>query len=525
MKKALKISLITVLLLIIIVGAAGIIVPNILESKLKEALIAEFSEQTEQIYTLDLNHLNLSLWSRTISVDSLMITSDKDEADARLIKAASVSIEGVEWLSLGDQRFPKFESVTIEAPVAELYSRKITNETAQRAGEKLDIPDLAIFDVYINNGSGKIVEKNGKTVFSLESFTLTADDVNLNSLLTGGNVPFLNDLSLSGNKLYWNLEEHLYSFNIEEFAFNKLEQQGRINVLTFTPVVEKYRFSELNVTQTDRYDLTIDKISLDGLNLDRLTVPAIDINSIHIQSADLEVFHSKLVPKSQSIQFKPLLHEALGTLGFSFGVDTLSIADSRIRYGEHLPNAIGPGYISFNELSADLRNIWTHEHPKFGSDSLYLHVETKFMDTTPFSVDMSYATFDENESHRLDVHLQKLDADVLNQMLINTAFMEVERGVVNDMKMNLLLNRYEAGGVMLLNYENLHIEQRDRGDASNTNFKTRLKSFVANTFVMDSENSGDDVEPAIIELERPKDRAIFGYWWLAVKDGLMKTLK
>jgi hypothetical protein len=518
-------ALIVFAVLVVIVLAAGIFGMPILEEKLEKALVNEFSEQTSESYALDLSGIDISILDRSIRVDSLIISPDQDSTDFREITAEYITIDGIHWRSLIKQRFPVFEEVVVYKPNAELFSKKISS--AGGASSKLSGQDLQLstFDVAIIDGKGKVVETTGKTVFSMDEFDLNASEVNLNSLLLGGNVPYLMDLSLTGKGLYWNLEEKLYSFTIDQFSFNKQSEEASIMNLALKPVVEKYRFAEIKGQQLDRFDLEVGKIYMDGLDLDSLRVPAIDIQKVTVTDADLEVFHDKHMPSGTSIQYKPLLHKALGAIGFSLGVDAIKVEDSIIEYGEHRPGADDPGYISFNALNAELTNIRTHEHPLFDEDSLYMHATTQFMDATTMEVYMSYAIFDDKETHRLKALVGQMPAGTLNPVLVNLAFMRIDEGILNAMDLDMLLDRDGATGDLKLDYEGLKVTFLDEEDNENTNLKTRLKSFITNKVVLNSSNTGENLKATEIDFERPKDKAIFGYWWNALRDGLQSTIK
>ena len=524
MNKILKILIYSLLVVILLIGAAGFILPDLLENKLREALIGEFYEQSNEQYQLGLKSINISFWSREILADSIVVTPTSDSLEIKNVEASSILIDGIQWSSLLSQRFPEFRSVTISEPNAELYARRISSAKPTPGTQDTTSRNITLstFDVFILKGTGKIVERDGNEVFSLGSFDLSAKQVNLNTILQGAYVPYLQDLSFSGSDLFWNLEEDFYHFTINEFAFNKESKMARVEGLAFTPIVPKYDFAKYKGKQLDRFDLSVESIQMENVNLDSLFVPAIDLSQITIIGADLEVFHDKHMPPGPTIRYKPLLHDVSKKLGFSFGIEQLNIKNSRIAYGEHLPGSELPGYISFENLDATLTDFYTAEHPNYRSDSLRLDATTMFMDATLLTIDIAYATFDDKDTHTLRASLQDLDGTILNDMLVNTAFTRVDQGYIHNLDLNFTLDTYGAKGDMLLEYQNLKITVLDQNDATNTNFKTRLKSFLANNFVMNTNNMG---KITTVDYPRPKDKAIFGYWWKSIQSGLEDTIK
>lgn len=524
MNKISKIIIYTLAVTIILVAGAGLIIPDLLEEKLKEALIGEFFEQSNEEYELGLKSINISFWSREISADSIVVTPTSDSLEIKNVRATSVLIDDIQWTSLISQRFPEFGSVTVFEPVAELYARRVSSAKPNPDTSEMTKTNIVLstFDVYIKNGTGRITERDGNEVFSLGSFDLSAKKVNINTILQGAYVPYLQDLSFSGSELFWNREEDFYHFTIDEFAFNKESKMARVEGLAFTPIVPKYDFAKYKGKQLDRFDLSVKSIQMENINLDSLFIPSINLSEIVIEGADLEVFHDKHMPPGPGIRFKPLLHDVSKKLGFSFGIEELQIKNSRVAYGEHLPGSELPGFISFENLNATLTDFYTAEHPEYYSDSLRLDASTMFMDATLLKLDLAYAVFDEKDTHTLRASLQDLDGTILNDMLINTAFTRVDQGYIHNLDIDLRLDRNGAKGEMLLEYQNLKITVLDQNDATNTNFKTRLKSFLANNFVMKTSNEGKATQ---IDYPRPRDKAIFGYWWKSVQSGLENTIR
>ena len=527
MRKVFKILLTVFAFVLILLVTASIILPDILEGRLQKALIGEFYEQSNEQYRLELASIEISLWGREISADSISVSATDESLEIKHINAASILIDGIQWRTLISQRFPEFRSVTVVEPDAELYARRISSakpDPKSSASNKTNIT-LTTFDVFIKDGKGKIVERDGNEVFSLESFNLSAKEVNLNTILQGAYVPYLQDLSFSGSNLFWNLEKEFYHFTIDDFAFNKSTKAARVEGLAFTPIVPKYDFARYKGQQLDRFDLSVKSVQMENVDLDSLFVPAVNLSNIIVESADLEVFHDKHMPPGPGIRFKPLLNDVSKQLGFSFGIDKLEIKNSKIMYGEHLPGSENPGFISFNDLNATLTNFYTAEHPDYRKDSLRLDATTQFMNASLLTVDLAYAVYDEEDTHTLKASLEEMDGTVLNGMLVNTAFTRVDRGYIHDLLIDLTLTDSQAKGNMWLEYEDLKITALDKNDATNTNFKTRLRTLIANTFVMRSDNMGENMKVAEVDYIRPKDKAIFGYWWKSIQSGLEETIK
>lgn len=505
---------------------AGMIGPDLFENRLKSRLIAEFDTQTNHAYNLSISDINISLWSRTLSGDSILVIPTSDTLEIKKASANSLSIEKINWFSLIAEKVPVFGRVRIIKPEVELNSRRISSASPEPNDTDSGSNDikLSVFDVIIEDGSGKVFKDNKALIFSMDSFNLHARDLNVNTLLQGAFVPYMSDLSISGENLIWNHEEDFYRFTVDAFAFNKKEKQARISDLKIIPLASKEKFAFLKGRSVDRFDLSVSSADLKGLDLDSLFVPVVDISKVDIQHARLEVFKDKTLPGGAP-RYKPLLHEASTKIGFPFSVDSIQVRSSYVSYGELHPGAAEEGSVSFEEIEASIQNFRSSKHHRYVQDSLIFNAKTLFMGESLLDVQVHYAVFDEKDHHFVKAALNPIDGTKVNNMLENAAFTHVESGFVNSLDIDMELTRTHASGSIKLDYENLKISVLDRDDNTRQDLGSRLKTFLANTLVMRKNNTGKGLKPGIIDFKRPPEKAIFGYWWKAIQSGLESTIK
>lgn len=518
----------TAALILMIVLSAGFLLPVFLESPLKSALVEEFNKQSGMEYTLSVSDINIEIWTGTIGADSLRIMPENDSAELRSLEMDQIRITGIKWLSLLTRSFPDFDDVTIQRPRSVLRTRPISPEKPGRSDSSaasLMKGEARIFDVHIIEGSGKIIRSDQSELFTLGSFSLTAENVNLQNILRGSYIPYLDELTFSGRDLVWNLDRNLYRFSIGEFSFSKKEEKATVQQLAFTPMAPKYRFAELRGRQLDRYDLSVASIRFSGLDLGRIAENEIEIDSLLLSGSHLDVFHDKHMEPATGMRYKPLLNEVAHRIPYSLELNTAVIEEANIYYGEHRPAAPEPGYVTFNDISAELNNFRTASHPDFRKDTLKLELSTRFMDSSELKLKVRYPVFDKKETHFIDASLASFNPEKASGMLNNVAFVEVKSGIVNSMDWKMKLTNEQAEGTMRLDYQNLKISMLSKNASGSKTLRTRISSFVANNFILDGSNTGPDLKPGEIRFEREKDKGIFGYWWKATLSGIKSTIK
>lgn len=528
MKKALKVFLIFVISVLILAGAAAFIAPTFLTTPLKKALTEEFTRQTDQDFILDFSTFDIGILRRSITVDSIVVRPDSTSPTIKKVSATSVSIEGIKWLSLLNNPFPNFERIIIHEPDVELYSRDFSPSAFTNSGN-LPESDLskkrATFNLIINDGKGRIIRPNKQEVFRVDNISVEARDVNLNELLDGSQFIFMDNLIVEGSGFRFSMERKLYEITAGDFTFNKESQYASLADFNLTPLAPKYRFSEIKNRQIDRIDLSIPNIEFIGFELSTLANRHFELDSLHIAGARMEVFRDKYKDRPPGINPKPLLHEIATSTDFSFGLNEASISNANITYEEHKPPAQETGSITFNNINATVRDFRTENHPEFGEDSLKLDVETLFMNTSRLTLDVGYATFDRNNSHTVSTSLDSFDPKEAGDMLRHVGFVRIEDGLVEGMHANYTLNSEKASGEVKILYRDLKVSFLNKDNPEKTGLKQQFGDFIANTFVLKSDNLGEDARIGEINFEREIEKSIFAYWWKSLLDGIKEVIR
>jgi len=528
MKKTLKVFLIIVITVLVLVGSIAVIAPIFLNEPLKKALTEEFRKQTDQDYTLDYSTFDIGIFARSISVDSVIVKPDSASPHIRKISAQTISINGIQWFSLLNRSFPKFKSIVIDKPNVEVFTRDFSSNAFSRSNgdEAEEISErISTFNLIINNGSGKLVRQNGEELVTVADLSLRAQDVDVNELLDGSELIFMDNLTINGSGIKWSMEKKLYQFTVGDFHFERKSEYISLENVALTPVVQKYRFSEILDRQIDRIDLIILELELIGFTLDSLASNQLEIDSMQITGVQMEVFRDKQKERPAGYSVKPLLNELATATDFSFGLNTIKISDTDITYQEHKPPSEEPGSISFNDINATITNLRTKSHPEFYEDSLRLDIDAMFMNTSPLTIDVGYAIFDNLNSHTVRLRLDSFDPKDASNMLNNVAFVEVEDGFIESLSANLELNSSASSGEVTLLYRDLKVSFLNKDNPQKKGLKQWAGDFIANTFVIKSNNLGDKPRVGIISFPRDKEKSIFAYWWKSLLEGIKQVIK
>ncbi|SMO82268.1 hypothetical protein [Gracilimonas mengyeensis] len=528
MKKALKVFLIFVISVIILAVAAAFIAPYFLSDPLEETLSEEFSRQTDQDYSLTFSTFDIGVFTSSISVDSIVVESKDDNLQIRSIEARSFSINGINWFSLISQKIPSFSEIEIQSPRVKLNERTIRASSFEQksSADSSKIPDLTQFDIIIRDGAGSIVRADSSELFSATGIDLRATQVDLNRLMDGSALLFLEDLDLTGGSLKWSLKETYYELSAEGFHFDKSGQSLNISQLALTPLLPKYEYAKARGRQIDRIQLDIPEIQLSGVNIDSLVSKQLNIDSLIISEPWLEVFRDKHRERATGPgRAKPMLHQASSAIPIALQLNGVRINKGTIIYSEHKPPSDSAGHISFNNLNATLGPFRSATHPNFKNDPLLLHVDTDFMNAGALQVDIRYPFYRTDNYHHITAKLGPIDPKQVNNMLKRVGFVEVESGMVHSLDAEYELTNVASSGEVTVLYDSLKVSFLNKRDPGDENILQKAGNFVANTFLIKSNNGGENPRVGEIDHERNEQKSIFAYWWRSLLSGLKDSIR
>ncbi|HBQ60278.1 MAG TPA: hypothetical protein DD671_11830 [Balneolaceae bacterium] len=529
MKKALKVLLIGIISLLLLTGLTSLFISYIYSDTLQEKLVREFKKQTNNSYSISISDIDLGFLSRSISIDSVRVEPTSN-SKFRSISATSVSMNGIQWLSWWGQTVPNFSEIEVIGPRVEIvipenYSFQ-SSQLRSDSSETAAMDSLDSFKFTLKNGSGVVIEDaSDRELLSIDDISLQATQVNLQQLLTQSEVFFLEGLTVNGAGIKWPLHDKYYEITIADFSFDKNSESATISDLNFIPTLPKYEFSRQRGYQLDRIHLEIPQMELRGFTLDSLVAKHFELDTLSIQGAWMEVFRNKQIPRPEEESVKPLFYEIASSVDFSFGLNTTLVTTSDIIYEEHKPPSDSSGSVSFNDLSATLTDFRTIHHPKFNETIFRWDVETLFMNTTPLSVQLEYPLYNIENEHTVKVQLESVDPREVGGMLRNVGFVEIENGFVDGLDAEMYLNSKSASGEVLVEYRDLKVKFLNKDNPDNNGLKEGVKNFIANTFAINSNNTGNDAETGEIDFEREKNKSIFAYWWKSLLSGLKDVIQ
>lgn len=231
---------------------------------------------------------------------------------------------------------------------------------------------------------------------------------------------------------------------------------------------------------------------------------------ITLHTPSLEVAHDKRLPP-KPFKVRKLMHLMLEDLPIPVDVDLIRIHNGKIVYRHRHQDHDVPALLTFDELHSMLTHV-----SNTSSMPMTMHTETRVMGEGRLTVDARFAPDDASGRHTVEGHFVRSSFASFNPMLENMVFMKATSGTLNRMEFDMGLDDRSSTGSVTMDYEGVAV--RMLGDGQ------RVKTFIANRFILNKDHTGKDSVPQSIKYVRLQEKNIFHYWWMSLFSGMKPVL-
>jgi hypothetical protein len=229
-------------------------------------------------------------------------------------------------------------------------------------------------------------------------------------------------------------------------------------------------------------------VSFDGLNVEQFEKDSSFMtNSINIRKPELTLYRDKLPPLSPLQEEKPLPAALLKSISAAIKIDSFHFADGNILYTEKSPTSRKQGTILLSDVHGIFNNIKNNNFSD--DDSLSLKFYARLMDSAQLHVNVKQAYTDSADGLILQGTVGTADLSIFNDIVVPLSNVKIVSGILDSASFWFISRNNIALGKMNLHYTNLRIKLVKNGDPNHSTFMQNVLSFMANTFIIRSNNS------------------------------------
>jgi hypothetical protein len=506
-------------------------------------------QSTDSTYRVDFNDLDLHLYSGSIIIHKLHIHADtaafhRESSDSKkppsslyIGTVGKIKVSGIHLLALLTGQKLKIGKILIENP--DLTAIKNPQPVSEDTSRQFSTVDSSLYagisDRYSALKVGKFAIKNARlasvksrdTLTSVDQFNLTLNNIKVDSATAhSGRIFITDDISMQLRHLKMISSNELNAYKVGRLKVSSDHHSITIDSLHLDPLYPKLKFSEKNGEQIDRIDLFISKLKFNHVDFQTF----IDSDKFHsgyaeINHAKFQDFHSMLPPSPPETK-KELYNVSLIHLNQKIKIDTLKIKDSYISYAEYHKHAPKAGKVAFKKMSGTFHHLTNYQKAIEAGDTVKVEAQARVMGKGLLKVHWLFPLDTNNGFHKIRGSLSDMPLTAFNPALKDIAFVKIDKGKLNHLKFHFAADDDHSNGVMIMNYQNLEVSMLNKHTMKQTGVKKNVISFVANEFVVKSDNTPKDgMRAGKIQFKRSKTKSTWNFWWKSLLSGIKNSIK
>ena len=235
-------------------------------------------------------------------------------------------------------------------------------------------------------------------------------------------------------------------------------------------------------------------------------------------------------PKSkQTGPSKPrrLWPQALAETNWRVGIDTVTLKNGFVPYGELKANRPEPAVVWFSNISATITGMGNHPAKTGVTSPAVMLAKAKFMGRADLEARMEVPIVPKQFTMKVEGKATELPAEVLNRFLLTAEGIRITSGRFHRADFGFQVKNGKATGGITLVYDSLFVEMVDK-ETRKKGLDEKLKTFFANTMVIRGDNMPDDkgrLDAQPIEYRYKRGETFWGGIWRSLRSGLTRTIK
>src|SRR5699024_8902452 len=334
------------------------------------------------------------------------------------------------------------------------------------------------------------------------------------------------NLSIQAQDFRIKLADSLNIIAFQNLSVSSEDQNFSLDSLEVIPRYGKLQFAWRHGTRIDRIDLTIPEIKAEQIDFAQLSDSAkFHAGYLEINKARLEDYMNRGVPGGPP-KIKTLPFVTFKKMQQPIKIDSLNIHDSYISYSEYHSKAPRAGIVTFEKLNGIFRDISNYPEDKAKGLTTTLDVSSQVMGSGPLEVHFEFPMDTQNAFHKIKGKLGNMSITDFNDMSRYVAKVYINKGLLNSLEFEMVLNKDKANGSVIMNYENLKFSVVDIQTQKQEGLKENLVTFLGNNLLIKKNNTPETgMQAGTIDFKRDKTKSIFNYWWKSLLSGIKDSAK
>ena len=540
-KKPLIIISILLASIIVIILIIQIILGNIIENKIEDAI----SKKENSQYIIDIGNVKVNLFTMTLILKDVNITPDSvtiqqlkqkrsKQGFALNLKIPNLRIRNIGVFSLISSKQLNIKKFIIKQAEIEILTskNKKTSKPKEKSNHKFNVDSIVIpglngvdigrftFSNFMVNvldvGSNDTIFFAKNLDIALDNITLTKNESDSTSFRLK-----ISDADVNMTAEQFRLPGDKYLLAFEKMSFNMDQALLVFKNLKIKPRYSMDRMVKLSQFQYEIYNCEIQSVKVYSLYPAQILRNSdIILSNVVVDGMNLSIYKDKHYPFDTTKRPK-LPVQSLKLLKQNLYIDSIIINNSKLTYSELHKQLDVPMVVNLTNLNATVGNI-TSIHDSIAKKSVMtIKMLANLQTSIPMGVNIYMPLNSVVDTFSFNGWMGKGDMKLFNKILLPALGLKFDAGYIDGLKFNANANTTYSIGKMTMLYHDLD-GVVVRKDPQQTN---KFLSWVANTAMIRNNpipNKEKRVEPMFFN--RVMYKGLGNFMWKTLQSGITATL-
>jgi hypothetical protein len=416
--------------------------------------------------------------------------------------------------------------------VLELNRQNIDTTRPRNAYQNISkrIHSISIGTLLLDNTNVKytIIKKDSSLVMTqLQELRIHVNNFLIDSLALNDPSRFLyaRNYEFDLKEYRYRTPDSLYWMHVRDVHYDAEEENLTVGQFRVEPRYNRAEFDKKAIYQRDRFDVTLNDITLSHLQPRLLLEDQIFwARKLNIASASLDIYHNRNLPSAPGNKLGGYPNQMLLKLPLPLFIDTLSGHRTELVYTEINPKTQEGGRLSFKGVNGTFTNITNIDSLIKRNSHMVADLDAIFMNSGQLKARFDFSLLDNSGQFGLTGQLRNMDGRELNPVLKPLAVVEVKSCHINDLSFNMKGNEKGASATLTFLYSDLKATILKKEEGTDDYKKKGLLSFLANAILIKDNNpSNGETRVAHPQFTRDPQRSFFNLVWKTIFVGIKET--
>lgn len=362
--------------------------------------------------------------------------------------------------------------------------------------------------------------ENGSRSGTIYSLGILVNGLQTDSIKVQYPIPFeYKQVKFSFDSLVYQLADG-QSLKLGKMHFDSELEQFALEDISLKYQEDIRQFARKQLYQKDLIEVEVDSLKLTGFGPEIRLHSDVDIRArkLELFGLDLRDFRDKALPRPKE-DIKPMFQGMITQVNFPLRLDTLKITDSKISYGESVPQKNDFWTIHFDKLDARIVNLTTiHEYQKEKkSFDLEMSSSLEGFGQVNAKIVVPY----ERDEYQLDLDFRNYSLPQLNQLLRPIMNGEIASGKLDRLALSLKATEKTARVNLIFDYKELKVDLFNKSGEKKNKLMSSLANIAINQSNMPGEKKYQQPNYTVI---RNQYRGPFHLIWKSTKEGILEII-